>query len=90
MQACDSERMNVHAHPLERTGILRITGGICSKEQALALKAALEDLPGVYEVGMTRDAIMLRLDPELAHEQQLYEAVKLMGFHASDFFLGES
>jgi len=82
--------MNAHVHPLERTGVLRVTGGIHSDEQAMALKAALEDLPGVYNTTMTRDAIMLRLDPDLAHEQQLYEAVKLMGFHASDFFLAES
>ncbi|EDY21788.1 hypothetical protein CfE428DRAFT_1034 [Chthoniobacter flavus Ellin428] len=82
--------MNVHAHPLERTGFLRISGGIHSDEQALALKAALEDLPGVYGTAVTRDAVVLRLDPELAHDQQLYEAVKLMGFHASDFFLAES
>ena len=82
--------MNAHAHPLEKTGILRVTGGIRSDEQALALKAALEDLPGVYGAATTRDAVMLRLDPGLAHEQQLYEAVKLMGFRASDFFLAES
>jgi len=82
--------MNVHAHPLEKTGILRISGGIRSEAQGMALKAAVEDLPGVYEAEINRDALILHLDPELAHEQQLYEAVKLMGFHASDFFFAES
>jgi copper chaperone CopZ len=77
--------MNVHAHPLQKAGILRITGGVRSEEEALALKAALEDLPGVYTAEMTRDAVRLRFDPELASEQQLYEAVKIAGYHASDF-----
>ncbi|MDR3406103.1 MAG: hypothetical protein P4L99_26690 [Chthoniobacter sp.] len=77
--------MNVHAHPLQKTGILSITGGIHSEEAALTLKAALEDLPGVYATETTRNPVRLRFDPYLVTEQQFYGAAKIAGFHASDF-----
>jgi len=77
--------MNVSAHPLQKTGVLRITGGLHSETEALALKAALEDLPGVYAVELNRHAARLRFDPDLVSEQQFYEAVKIGGLHASDF-----
>ena len=77
--------MNVHAPTLQKTGLLHITGGIHSRPATLALKAALEDLPGVYATEMTHDAARLRFDPDLTSEQQLYEAVKIAGFHASNF-----
>lgn len=77
--------MNAHMHHHEKTGVLQVTGGIYSAEKALAIKAALEDLPGVYETEVRRDGLRLHFDPELVSEQQLYEAVKLSGFHASDF-----
>jgi len=79
--------MKARAHPHEITGVLQITGGIYSAEKALAIKAALEDLPGVYGTEIRRDGMRLQFDPELVSEQQFYEAVKLSGFHASDFFV---
>lgn len=77
--------MNAQAHANEKTGVLKITGGIHSEENALAIKAALEDLPGVYATEIYPDGIRLHFDPELVSEQQFYEAAKLGGFHASDF-----
>lgn len=85
--ACDSECMNALVHANEKTGVLQITGGIYSVEKALSIRAALEDLPGVYAVEVRRDGIRLQFVPELVGEQQFYEAVKLSGFHASDFFV---
>jgi hypothetical protein len=79
--------MNVQVHANEKTGVLRITGGIHSEENALAIKAALEDLPGVYSTEIHTDGIRLHFDPELVSEQQFYEAAKVGGFHASDFFV---
>jgi hypothetical protein len=79
--------MNAHLHANEKTGVLQVTGGIHSDEKALAIKAALEDLPGVYATEATQHDIRLHFDPELVSEQKLYEAVKLSGFHASDFFV---
>jgi hypothetical protein len=77
--------MNIIVHPHQKTGTLRISGGIRSEAQALALKAALEDLPGVYDTETTRDSVKMHFDPELTSEQQFYEAVKIMGFSARDF-----
>lgn len=77
--------MNAYLHAHEMTGQLQITGGIRSTEKALAIKAAVEDLPGVYGTEVRTDGIRLHFDPGLVSEQQLYEAVKLGGFHASDF-----
>jgi copper chaperone CopZ len=77
--------MSIQSHPSEALGILRITGGIHSDEQALFIKAALEDLPGVHAVELSRDAATIRFDPDLTAEQQFYEAVKLVGSHASGF-----
>ena len=79
--------MNAHAHPIEETGLLRISGGIHSEEQALALKAALEDLPGVRGTETTGSGVYLRFDPELASPPQFYEAVALAGSRASYFAL---
>jgi hypothetical protein len=77
--------MNVLAHPSARKGLLRIDGGIYPEEKALAIKAALEDLPGVYETAIRRDAVELFFEPNLASEQQFYEAVKVAGFQARNF-----
>ena len=79
--------MNAQVHANEKTGVLLITGGIPNAAKALAIKAALEDLPGVYATEIRRDGARLHFDPELISEQQFYEAVKLGGFHASDFFV---
>ena len=79
--------MNALVHANEKTGMLEITGGIYSIEKALSIRAALEDLPGVYATEVRRDGMRLRFDPDLVSEQQFYEAVKLSGFHASDFFV---
>jgi len=79
--------MKARAHPHEITGVLQITGGIYSAEKALAIKAALEDLPGVHAVEAAQDGVRVQFDPDLVSEQQFYEAVKLTGFHASDFIL---
>lgn len=79
--------MSAQLHANEKTGVLHITGGIYSIEKALAIKAAIEDLPGVYETEVQRDGIRLHFAPELVSEQQFYEAVKLGGFHASEFFV---
>ena len=81
----DSVRMNAQVHTNEKIGVLKITGGIHSGEKALAIKAALEDLPGVYATEIHPDGVRLHFDPELISEQQFYEAVKLGGFHACDF-----
>ena len=82
--------MNMQSHPHEKSGVLRIRGGIRSPENALAIKAALEDLPGVYGARMTPDAVFFPFNPDLTTEQQLFEAVKLGGFRASDFFVAEN
>ena len=79
--------MNTQVHANEKTGVLLITSGIQNTAMALAIKAALEDLPGVYATEIRRDGARLQFDPELVSEQQLYEAVKLSGFHARDFFV---
>jgi len=79
--------MNALVHANEKIGLLQITGGIHSAEEAMALKAAVEDLPGVYGTEFRREGIWVHFDPQLAFEQQFYEAVKLVGFHASDFFV---
>ncbi|HSI11362.1 MAG TPA: hypothetical protein VK961_04935 [Chthoniobacter sp.] len=79
--------MNALVHAHEKTGVLQITGGIHSAEKALALKAAVEDLPGVYATEFRWEGMRVHFDPQLAFEQQFYEAVKLAGFHASDFFV---
>jgi hypothetical protein len=77
--------MNVYAHPFEKTGLLRIRSGSDSEEKALAIKAALEDLPGVHAAEMTQGGVHLRFDPELVSTPQFYEAVTLAGFCASKF-----
>lgn len=87
MAARDSLGMNAHVHHHEMTGVLQVTGGIYSAEKALGIRAALEDLPGVHATEVLRDGVRLQFDPELVSEQQLYEAVKLSGFHACDFFV---
>ena len=77
--------MKMNAHPIEKTGLLRIRGGIHSEEQALALKATLEDLPGVRGAQTTGDGVYLRFDPELASPPQFYHAVELAGSRGRDF-----
>lgn len=77
--------MNAYVHSAEKTGILRITGGTHSDERLLPIKADLEDLPGVHSVEATKEGVRVRFNPDLVSEQQFYEAVKVAGFHASDF-----
>lgn len=77
--------MNMQSDSAEREGILRIVDGIKSEEKALALKAGLEDLPGVHVVQLSGDNVEIYCDAELATEQQFYEAVKVVGFKACDF-----
>ena len=69
----------------EKAGILEISGGVRTEEAALAIKAGLEDLPGVHGVEVQRDGVRIRFNPNLAHEQKFYEAVKIAGYHASTF-----
>ena len=79
--------MSAQIHPHEISGVLQIVGGIRSDAESLAIRAALEDLPGVYDTEVERDSVRVFFDPELVGEQQFYEAAKLGGFHASDFVL---
>lgn len=67
--------------------MLSITGGIYAAEKARSIRAALEDLPGVLAVDVRKNDVRLHFDPVLVSEQQFYEAVKIAGFHASDFFI---
>lgn len=82
--------MNAPLGPTEKEGDLEITGGIRHEGKALALKAALEDLPGVHDTEIIRNAIRVRFDPELVSEQQMYEAVKIAGYHASDLIIAHA
>jgi copper chaperone CopZ len=76
--------MSIQLHPTEKIGVLHIPNGIKSEGDARAIKAALEDLPGVHAVELARDGANIRFDPDLVSEQQFYTAVKIAGFHASD------
>ena len=60
----------------EEVGVLEIFGGVRSEEEALAIKAGLEDLPGVESVEFLPLGVRLRFNPELADEQKFYAAVK--------------
>jgi len=44
--------MSIHLLYSEKTGILRIVDGIDFDEKARVIKADLEDLPGVLDVGL--------------------------------------
>ena len=71
----------------ERVGILEITGGVTSEEAALAIKAGLEDLPGVHALEFVQGGVRLHFNADLANGQKFYEAVKIVGFPASAFRL---
>ena len=77
--------MSVQLKPGEKVGILEITGGVKSEESALAIKASLEDVPGVHAVEFIPEGVRIRFNSDLANEQKFYEAVKIAGFHASTF-----
>ena len=72
-------------HPDDKVGILEITGGVTSEEAVLAIKAGLEDLPGVHVVEFVPEGVRIHFNPDLANEQKFYEAVKIAGFHGSSF-----
>lgn len=76
--------MTAQLSETERTGILAIVGGVKSEEKALVIKAALEDLPGVHEVDFVGPAARVRFEAEMVTAQQLYNAVKTVGFQASE------
>jgi hypothetical protein len=69
----------------DKSGTLEITGGVKSEEAALAIKAGLEDLPGVHAVEFIPEGVRIHFNADLANEQKFYEAVKIAGYHASTF-----
>lgn len=77
--------MDSQTQPGEKVGILEITGGITSEEATLAIKAGLEDTPGVHAVEFIPEGVRIRFNADLANAQKFYEAVKIAGFHASTF-----
>ncbi len=65
--------------------MLSISGGVKSQKTALAIKAGLEDVPGVHGVELTAEGARIRFNPDIANEQKFYEAVKIVGYHGSTF-----
>ena len=77
--------MKAQAPPDEKVGILEIEGGVTSEEATLAIKAGLEDLPGVHAVEFIDEGVRIRFNADLANEQKFYAAAKNAGFHARTF-----
>ena len=69
----------------EEVGVLEIFGGVKTEQEALAIKAGLEDLPGVEEVEFVSLGVKIRFNPDLADEQKFYSAIHTAGFHASTY-----
>jgi copper chaperone CopZ len=77
--------MITELQPEEKLGILVVTGGVRTEEEARAIKAGLEDVPGVHEVEFAKEGVRIRFNSDLANDLKFYEAVKNVGFHASTF-----
>jgi copper chaperone CopZ len=69
----------------EEVGVLEIFGGVRTEEEALAIKAGLEDLPGVETVEFVALGARIRFNPDLADEQKFYTAIREAGFRASTY-----
>ena len=77
--------MTPQDHAAEKTGVVEVAGGICTEQAARALKAGFEDLTGMLAVEIVPAGAELRFVSDLVSEQQLYEAAKVAGFHATIF-----
>src|SRR5437879_2151115 len=75
--------MDSQTQPGEKIGTLEISGGVKSEQEALAIKAGLEDTPGVHAIEFIPGGVRIRFNADLANAQKFYEAVKIAGFHAS-------
>ncbi|MEI9896187.1 MAG: hypothetical protein WDN28_20560 [Chthoniobacter sp.] len=75
--------MNAHPHH-PQASILHVNGGLRSKEMAQDLKAALEDLSGVYSTELTQDGVCLHFDPLPSSELQDDKVLKFPTKRSSD------